>query len=370
MAASRTPLKICHVVTGFGGGVYTSVRQIVEYQCAEGNDVCIIRDFRGPYPGDNADDYPDQVRFHEWEVPREISLRQDCRAFARVWKILRREKPDIIHTHCAKAGFLGRIAALFLRIPTVYSPRGLPFYRADVPGWKRHFFFVLEYILARLGGLIVACSGRELEGVKRLTRRHNYISNGIDLTDLESAFAGKPARDSGKPFTIASVGLINYARNPQLVSRISQRASADWRWIWIGDGELRELLDDHPRIESLGWVDRAEALGILAGADVLLHPSKWEGLPLVVLEAMALELPVVASNVVGNADVVEDQRTGYLVLSDDEYLDRLEKLAGDPDLRERLGAAGRERVIAEFSAQAIVPRWLPLYRDEISRRSG
>tara|TARA_R110002110_G_scaffold243143_1_gene459611 strand:- start:464 stop:1582 length:1119 start_codon:yes stop_codon:yes gene_type:complete len=362
-------MNICHVVTGFGGGVYTSVRQIVSCQRSMGHKVAIVRDFRGPYPAADLEDYPENVKFFEWDVPREISPATDWRAFRRLYGILRRERPDIVHLHCAKAGFIGRIAARMLGIPAVYSPRGLPFYRADVSGLRRRIYFVLEYLLARFGGTIVACSGREFTGVERLTRRRKLISNGIDLADIggdgtRSAHGGAP-----HPFTIVTVGLINYARNPELVSALALRSPPDWRWIWIGDGELRKVLDGHPRIETPGWMPRGEALHLMSAVDVQLHPSKWEGLPLVVLEGMALGLPVVASNIVGNADVIEDGKSGFLIDDDEDYLGVLAELADNENLRGRIGAAARRRVEQEFSAGALVPRWVELYRDEIARKS-
>lgn len=365
-------MHICHVVTGFGGGVYTSVRQIVEYQCTHGHRVTVIRDFRGPYPREDLSDYPSEAEFIEWPVPREISVKEDRSAYSELYRHLERLMPDIIHCHCAKAGFMGRVIAHRLGIPVIYSPRGLPFYRADVSRLKRGLYFVLEYLLASLGAVIVACSAHELQGVKRLTKRHELITNGIDLADIDrigTALTTRHHEPSDKPFTIASVGLINQARNPQLVSRQALLSPPSWRWIWIGEGELNDVLVGHERVEMLGWMPREKAIETLLSADVLLHPSKWEGMPLVVLEAMALGLPVVASNIVGNADVVEDGRTGFLIDEEPAYLRALLKLEADRTMREDLGIKGRQRVEANFSVATLAPKWLDVYRKEISRMS-
>jgi glycosyltransferase involved in cell wall biosynthesis len=145
------------------------------------------------------------------------------------------------------------------------------------------------------------------------------------------------------------------------VNEIAATAPPHWKFEWIGDGELRHALDEE-RIGVLGWLSREEVLSRLSQCDVLLHPSRWEGMPNAVLEAMALGLPVIASDIVGNRSLVRPGETGYLVNELKDYLAALHELANKPCLRKRLGQAGFRTVLENFDSSKLAERWEQIYR--------
>jgi glycosyltransferase involved in cell wall biosynthesis len=111
--------------------------------------------------------------------------------------------------------------------------------------------------------------------------------------------------------TIGIVGRITSARNPVLFNEIALRHS-NLNFVWIGDGELQPLLNA-PNIKITGWfLDREDALTALNTIDIYIQTSLWEGLPIAVLEAMAMQKPVLATNIIGNKDVVVHNETGFL----------------------------------------------------------
>ena len=135
----------------------------------------------------------------------------------------------------------------------------------------------------------------------------------------------------------------------------------DWNWLWLGDGELRNTLDRSGRIAVSGWLPRSDALDLLSGSDVMVHTSSWEGMPIAILESMALKVPVVATDIPGNRDLIVPGETGFLAGDAASFLAALTTLASLNDLRRRMGDAGRSRVVQEFDFAKLGSRWIELY---------
>lgn len=150
------------------------------------------------------------------------------------------------------------------------------------------------------------------------------IRNGINIDEV--------SRQSVKPknqtLTIGIVARITTARNPELFNTIALRFP-DFNFVWIGDGELNSTLTA-PNIKITGWfMDRNEALKELSVIDIYIQTSLWEGMPIAVLEAMAMKKPILATNIIGNKDIVVHNETGFLFNEIEELDDYLELLKDD-----------------------------------------
>lgn len=354
-------MHVCHVTSALAGGPSTSIGLLSARQAAAGHEVSLV------YSSRRDDIWPYRKRYDHfravvpWRVGRSIGP-SDIGAFFELVRILRRLAPDIVHLHCSKAGALGRIACRWLGLPAVYSPRGISFVRTDRL-LDRALYRMFEGWLGRGSEPVVACSESEAEHLRKVARHVEVIPNAVELeaiVGLEPVMRPKEA-----PFVIGILGLIKDQRLPALVRRICERAPASWRWLWVGDGPLRRLLEDLPNFEVAGWREHREALSLVDRVDAVLHASRWEGMPNALLEAMALGKPVVVSDVVGTRDVVEDGVDGLLVrdvYAVEPYVAALEGLAADPELRARLGARARERVFREHDARAVAARWESVYQ--------
>jgi glycosyltransferase involved in cell wall biosynthesis len=213
--------------------------------------------------------------------------------------------------------------------------------------------------LGLIGTVTVACSASELAAMRRIPGRKIAIPNGINLAGLPQP-QPKP-RHAGMDIVLC--GRITAQKNPALANRIAAASPPQWRWTWLGDGELRDTVLAGGRISVAGWIPRAEVLGRIAAADVLLHTSSWEGMPIAVLEAMSLGLPAVVTNVVGNRDLVVPGQTGFVADSDAGLLQALCTLDDNPELRRQMGQAARQRVVEEFSQERLAQEWLSLYQE-------
>jgi glycosyltransferase involved in cell wall biosynthesis len=359
-------MHICHVGGALRGGPLTSISQLAKYQIGAGHRVTVIYSSIRDSLSELREALPVAVRLVPWRVGRDIAPAGDARSLIELFRIVRDLRPDIMHLHSSKAGFHGRLVARLLNLPNVYSPRGLSYLRDDVSSVKRRVYWFLEQGAALCGGPVVACSSGEYAALRGLRAERHLIPNGIDFS--EPILSRQHAIDSAADhFTVVLSGRISPQRAPGRVAAIAAASPARWRFRWIGDGELRHVVEGG-RVEILGWQDRKSTLGAMFDADVLLHPSRWEGMPNAILEAMALGIPVVASDVVGNRSLVRDGETGFLVGDDSGYLPALRRLADEPPLRRRMGQAGRARAQTEFDHAKLAADWDRLYRATIGTR--
>ncbi len=365
-------MHICHVTSALAGGPATSIALLSARQAEAGHEVSLV------YSSVRDEIWPYRKRFDHlrtvlpWRVRRAIGP-GDLQAFVELLKILGRLAPDVVHLHCSKAGALGRLATRMLGMPAVYSPHGVSFIRSDSK-LRRNLYKMLERVLDDERIPVAACSESEAVHLRSAASTLHVIPNAVDTTPLSGLVSRIEKRDW--QFTVGILGLIKHQRMPDIVRVLVDNAPPDWRWLWIGDGPLRALVEDLPNLAVTGWRDHREALQMLAGADVVLHASRWEGMPNALLEAMALGIPVVASDVVGTRDVVTHGVDGILVkdiYDHTDYLDALSRLACDSGMRTRMGLCARDKVMRHYEVSVVVSRWHDVYMHAIEngpRRSN
>ncbi len=372
MSGTSKRINLIHVVESFGSGVFTVLTQIVNSLSPLEFKITIIHSIRPETPSDFRKRFNPEVRFIHLPMVREVKPLSDLKSFFHLWKILKREQPDVIHLHSSKAGFLGRIAARFSGVSRVfYSPHGFSFLRQDVDGKIRNFYRLFEKIASRFGGTIVACSDGEHDAAKSVASKTILINNAIDIEAIDKlAKSSFPIKMTQKDnTTIGTAGRITPQRAPVLFAKVARGLTSARpelvRFLWIGGGESINKFSDSP-IEVTGWLSREAALRkLFQEVDIYLHTSLWEGMPIAILEAMALCKPVVATDVVGNRDAVVHGKTGFLCNTFEELTGVLIRLIDDLILRDKMGHAGRDRVISEFSLPSVIKRLSALYRGEL-----
>lgn len=298
------------------------------------------------------------------EMTREVSPGRDAAALRRLTALLRERRPDVVHAHSSKAGALARLGALAAGVPRVYySPHGYSFLQQDRSAASRALYRAVERSLSGIGEIVAGSPG-EAALARGLTRKPVHVVCDAYLGGLE-----EPQPHEG--LVIAACGRLTYARDPDAWVLLAQRLTDSrngLRCLWIGGGEDEARVRTHlenmnllGKVEVTGWLPAAEARRRLRAADVLVHYSRWEGLPNAVLDGMAAGLPVVASDIPGNRDAVVHGETGFLAGDEMELLTRCQELVDDAALRRRLGEAGRERVRREFSRDRMLARLQALY---------
>ena len=300
---------------------------------------------------------------HVPEMVREISPLSDLLAFLRLYRIFRRERPDVIHAHSSKAGFLARAAGWAAGIGRIhYSPRGYAFLQRDRSFLSRGLYRLLERSVSWIGEIIaVSESEGELARNQALASRVCVVRDAFlgtipDIPPAKAAATGKAL--------VCTCGRISYPRHPEAFLTLAHRLAQvrpEVRFLWIGDGELRPVVDSlidrfglRDRVAVTGWLPQDQAMEALRKADILVHYSRWEGLPNAVIDAMANGLPVVASDIPGNRDLVRPGHNGFLAPDDVVLFGRTLQLIDDLELRGRLGAEGRALIRREFGLDRLL----------------
>jgi len=325
------------------------------------------------------------------DLHREISPVRDLRAIVQLAQLIRNERPTILHTHTAKAGAVGRIAALLARgarppivVHTFHGHvlRGY-FGRVQTFGFRR-----LERWLARTSTALVAVSPEVRDDLVALgvapASKFTVVRLGIDLPrrvendDVQRREARRQMGLRDEAFVVGWVGRMTAVKRTELVVRALQDLVArnvDAFVVLVGDGPDRNQLERYAH--ELGVIKRCLFLGyqedvarFYDAIDVLVLPSINEGTPVSVIEALAARRPAVATRVGGVPDVVRDGIDGFLVDADDRdaLATRLAELAADPELRARMGEAGHARVIERYAVARLVDDVDKLYRSLLAER--
>jgi glycosyltransferase involved in cell wall biosynthesis len=312
----------------------------------------------------------------------------DLRVCAQLARIIRRERFDLIHAHASKPGFLARLAAAGSGVPVIFSPHCFAFHsgagRLTAPviaGLER---LAAHFLTARI--LTVSDGERELARQYKVGRDDQFVTihSGIDPRPFDTPIDRAALRDSlGVPADAPLVGTVGRL-NPQKAPLELVRAAA-WlharrpgvHFVWIGSGPLeaaaRAALAEHGLSKVFHLVgQRSDIPQSMRALDVFVLSSRWEGFPLVVLEAMAARLPVVATRILGTAEAVYEGTSGLLIPpGDPEQLgSALLDLLDDPARARCLGARGRERVEQEFTRESMLAQVAQVYQEVCERLPG
>lgn len=298
-------------------------------------------------------------------VRRPISPLQDLLGLFELIALCRRLRPQIVHANSSKAGILARLAAWIVRVPSrIFTAHGWAF--AAYSGSTSRGYLWADRALRRLTTATICVAENELRiGVAAGTcdpERTVVIHNAVDV---QAALRAQP--DEGEVLVV-SVGRLKYPKDMRTLLEAAAQVPGTWTLEIVGDGPEREALESltSERLRLVG--ERGDVPALLAGASVFVLSSRSEGLPISVIEAMAAGLPVVASDVGGLRELVENGVTGILVPPGDAGAlgDALGRLVGDPQLRRAMGDASRARAEALFDLPAFRQAHLDLYRRELA----
>jgi glycosyltransferase involved in cell wall biosynthesis len=374
-------MKILHVTDASSAGVLTSVTTLARAQSTSSlfNEVAFayVRREDSPEQHEIQELTGQHVSLHEWS-----SSSSSVRLVAlthHLIRALRSRRYDIIHFHSSRAGFLGRLMARLTgrARDVVYSPHFFAFAQADLSAPKRAAYLFLERAAAFWGNKIVVVSDSEgalaeasLPGISVAV-----LPNVVDNASLNDY--GRKTRTgsighlspANQVFRIVHVGRIAEQKCPELFravvdalyERFPPGADVQVEVVWLGDGRRSLLGDRTQRIEVSGWLPREMLRERLAAADVVLFTSRGEGMPMALLEAQGLGIPVVASRVTGVCDVVDHGITGFLGTSADELVGYVCRLLTDDGLRARMRHASQLRSAGLFDVGALAERSMAVY---------
>jgi glycosyltransferase involved in cell wall biosynthesis len=384
-ASGHDPMNICHVITRLiiGGAQENTVltcRGLVE----RGHEVTLVA---GPETGPEGSLW-DKAEATACRLVRTPALRRavrpfrDWRAFLELARLFKRIRPDVVHTHSSKAGILGRAAAARAGVPIViHTIHGMSFNRTQSAP-VRWLYRALERGVARHTTAFVTVADAMIEQAVAAgiapADRFTTIRSGLETDRFGPSPEQRAAyrREWGVGGDDVVVGTIArlfenkgydeiIAAMPGAVARAPKL-----KFVWIGDGAHRDRyvrrlseLGLRDRVHLVGLIPPEEVAGQINGFDVVLHASRWEGLPRAVVQGLLTGIPAISFDNDGAPEVVIPNETGILVpLRDINGLaDAIAALAADANLRRRLGTCGQTRCRAQFGWQKMVDEIEGLY---------
>lgn len=334
-------------------------------QVTHGADVGVMYLVRSDTPTTDAL----RDRFHE-----DVQLMRISPHKARVtdltalWRRLRRiykeNTVEVVHCHSTIAGFIGRSARVGVRsnVKVFYSPHGFAFLRLNMHPLVRRGILGIERLLARLGPALILSSDSEMAMASETVRapRAFLLRNGLpaELAGIEA----HPVAEEQK-LTVGMIGRVCYQKAPWRFAAVAKELSAKANFVWVGDGDEEDIERWIPRrdVEVTGWLDSDALRNRVAGFDLLLFPTLWEGMALSLIQAQAQGVPAIVSNVVGNIDCVVDGQTGYICQDDAELLARTTELLDDHALRRSMAISAREWARSSLTDEHIGEGSLEIY---------
>lgn len=364
-------MKILHVGQMIGGlDVY--IRNSIVYNNA-GNEYVIVH-------GDKDSSKPvlkgsKAVKEYAIQLYRSLNPVNDFMALLQVIEIIRREKPDTIHCHSAKGGVIGRTAGWLTGTRTLYTPHAFSFL-CSPSKLKRRVYLFIERI-TRFNAYVLACSASEqkmaIECVKYKPAHallwHNSVpdaslENGerVSVNEPYACYIGRPCYQKNTLFLL------------DVIKALSDRG-CDLKFLLLGVGYHSPELDAmKAKIGELGldnsitlvpWISHADCQEYVRGSLFYVTTSLYEGLPLSVIEAMANGKAIIASDVVGNRDCVEDGVNGWLLpLDANVFADRIIRLAADRPMREAMGEKSRQLFLSRFFIEKQIKSLQEIYENK------
>lgn len=284
----------------------------------------------------------------------------DVKAVWSLYRLMRRFRPDIVHTHTAKAGALGRLAAFAARIPVVVHTFHGHVFHGYFPAWASALIRAAEWVLGHATDAVCVLAPSQAREIGAVVApcKIRVMPLGMDLT----SFLAMELPDDNVPFTVAWLGRMVPVKNLVLLREVIERAGM--RFLIAGDGPDRGLLEGHAVLE---W--QRDVRPVITEAHALILTSKNEGTPVSLIQGMAAGRPFVSTRVGGVVDLAE---SGGGVVTDADagkLAAALRRLEADPRERIEMGQKGRAFVAEKYSVARLLRDMDELYRDLLSKAS-
>lgn len=368
-------MRILYVITKSEiGGAQTHLMEVVRYMHYAGHNVLVVTGTAGWLTNELATIGVDYVILPD--LIREINPAKDIKTITSICHILEDKQPDIIHCHSSKAGIVGRIAGAIKNIPAVFTAHGWAFTSGVSPA-KRIIYAAIEHIMLGITKRVICVS----EFDRKLAKRwflHNYnrvitVHNGI----ADKKFSNSTVREYSLPLKLVSVARFSHPKNNmeliRAVEQINKLYSGSLQLNMVGDGPL--LSEAQAYVESYKLEDDVHFLGSRTDVDDILNQndifcliSNYEGLPISIIEAMRAEMPIIASDVGGVNELVQDGVNGLLIPRGNifELVDKLKYILEHKDLIKSMGEASRKIYEEEYTADRMNQKILSVYNEVIA----
>lgn len=366
-------IKVLHITQAFGG-VETYLRQVVQNIDRNKFEIVIASPQKITLQNLCREN---NVKHHVVNMARGVNPFADFASFFRLRSLIKKEKPNLVHLHSSKAGFVGRIAATSAKRKSLFTPHGVSY--LSFSGFKRRVFFSLELFAKRFTYKMLAISHSEakrcIEEIGLKQEDIYVIPNSITLYDLSEPISNKLGQLEGT-IKVGTIGRLTPQKNPLLYVDIAAdviKKFPEVHFYFLGAGyheHLKEEVDERIKRHAIeksfhliNMGDHATAVNFLRQIDVFVLPSVFEGLPYALLEAMYEGVPCVVSKCDGNIDVINNNINGFSCSTKQEYVEVISLLLTNKEKARQISEAGKNYVIENHNIKNNIKLLEKIYRE-------
>ena len=364
-------MRVLHVIARMNvGGTATYIANLIHDLEKLGVSNLLVM---GNVPkGEVEDDVISTIKYQRIDsLSRELSFSQDRKAGKEIERVIESFKPDLIHTHTFKAGFLVRLRRI--DIPVIHSFHGHHLYDPEFGFIKRNILNLIERLLAPRATRFITIGKKVRDELLEVgigkAKQYLSIPPGIAALELVDGLGVRKRFGFSQDETLVLwLGRFTQVKRPDKVIEIA-RLLPKFRFVMAGGGELLDKVKASApsNVSFVGFQDKNEMWSI---ADIALSTSDSEGMPLSLIEAQMAGVPVVSTDVGSVSEIVEDGVTGYLAGKDvKELASKLEVVIQDLQSEAKLGKAAKLRAEREFSSSVMADAHLGLYKDVLDKVS-
>ncbi|NND62128.1 MAG: glycosyltransferase [Flavobacteriaceae bacterium] len=355
-------LKVVHILHSVGG-VDVSLRLIVENINSENVESIIIHgigDTKKPFKNNQGK----QVKEYMLPIQREISPLKDLIAIWKTSRLLRKEKPDVVHAHSAKGGIIARAASIFYKTKVLHTPQAYS-YLSEPKGFKRTLFLGIEKFFKRINSVLLASSNSErnrgVKEVKYAPEKALLWNNCI--VPIEEMDFQEPEISLPENY-ICTVGRPSFQKNIEMMIEVLhelKKQEPEIHLVLMGVGEyspnkqnVERMIEEfglEEQVTMIPWIERNKIFSIVKRAQLYISTARYEGLPYSIIEALSLGKACVVTDCDGNRDLIVDGINGYVIADNSVEMmaNRIFALLKDDDLRNKFEQNAQKRFEEHFN---------------------
>ena len=369
-------IRVVHILHSVGG-VDTSLRAITENIDSNKFENIIIHGEK-----DNSEFYNDKkqvVKEYKLPIERNISIIKDIKSIIKAYKIVKKEKPNIIHAHSAKGGVIGNILGLFFKSKIVFHTPQAYSFLSTKNKLKRKVYVLIERLVKNKNSVLLASSNSELRrGINEVKYKKDktlLFNNCINQIELNPKYQKISEYNLPEAF-ICTVGRPSYQKNIEMMVEVIKEAKKEipnLHLVVMGVGvvspnteSVKKMIDEYnlnENITLIDWIEREKILHIVNKAKFYISTARYEGLPYAIIESLSLKKAIIATNCDGNRDLLINNYNGFLIENNDvkDFANRLVELYSNQTLRSKFEQNALELFQNKFNLKNNIKKLEEIY---------
>lgn len=375
-------IKVAHILHSVGG-VDVYLRLVIENIDSSKIENIIIHQEEGEEKRGYFANNQTQIKEYKLPIQREINPIKDFKVILATIRLLKKEKPDILHAHSAKGGIIARTASLFYKVNVLHTPHAYSFLSAESK-FKKKLFLTIEKIYKHVNSYLLATSESELQqGIHKVGYKKDralvFNNSILPIKNFKPLSIDKTWPEN----YICSVGRPSFQKNIEFMMDVIsevKKTQHDIHLVLMGVGfhapnleaieEKIKELDLENNVTLLDWTTREDIFNIIKDSQLYISTSRYEGLPYSVIESLALSKPIVATNCDGNRDLVKNGFNGFLINDENknEFTSSILRVLNEKELSDEFSKNALKLFLENFNLSKNIKKLEQIYANIVKAK--